>query len=551
MTGETDFSDELPPDDTPPESFETAKPVALAVAKRETPARIADRAAEPRRETRIEPRTSGAIGRSLPHSLEAEEQLLSCCLLDGSDTIARCQEAHLSAAAFFNPQNRLLYEQILSVHKRSMPVDLAVVAEELKSAGQLEAVGGINHLVKVSSLIGTTAQASYFIEKIRSQHVLRDLIRISAATVEQAYGVNGNLQEFIEQTRTRITAVLDNEPQADVLSKRAFDVKKTIEKPAPIFSLAGTCISTAGNLTTITSQAKTGKSALIGAMMAAAMTTPTSGVDTLGIEGPNYAKGAFIHLDTEQSPYDHYQLVRTAMRRAKTTDLPPWIMSYCMTGVPAADCRTMLEQIIRLAKRLFGSVFAIVIDGVADLVIDPNDPEECFPLVTKLHALAIEHSTTVINVLHLNPGSEAKSRGHLGSQLERKSESNIMLEKDSDDVTLIWGAKQRGKAITKANAVAFRWSDDSMMHTSCGNPKKEGHEPSGRKKKYEFTQFSTIFPRDPAKAIARQILLRMAKEVSPGISDSSFYRVIDEAIDLGLLTRTQAGVGFKYHMTPV
>ena len=35
------------------------------------------------------------IGRTPPHSIEAEEYLLSCCLLDGSDSIARCLEAKL------------------------------------------------------------------------------------------------------------------------------------------------------------------------------------------------------------------------------------------------------------------------------------------------------------------------------------------------------------------------------------------------------------------------------------------------------------------------
>ena len=32
------------------------------------------------------------IGRQPPHSVEAEEYLLSCCLLDGSDSIAKCLE---------------------------------------------------------------------------------------------------------------------------------------------------------------------------------------------------------------------------------------------------------------------------------------------------------------------------------------------------------------------------------------------------------------------------------------------------------------------------
>jgi hypothetical protein len=206
MTGETDFSDELPPDDQTPESFETAKPAALAVAKSETPVRPAGWAMDDiLPEYRITPRPTSAItGRTLPHSLEAEEQLLSCCLLDGSDTIARCQEAHLSAAAFFNPQNRAIYEWAINAHTKGMPVDLQIMAEDLRATGRLEAVGGINHLVKVSSLIGTTAQASYFIERVKDTHTQRELIKLATGAIEGAYGCNGNITELLAETQTRI-----------------------------------------------------------------------------------------------------------------------------------------------------------------------------------------------------------------------------------------------------------------------------------------------------------------------------------------------------------
>ena len=68
------------------------------------------------------------MGRTLPHSLEAEEYLLSCCLLDGSDTIARCLEAKLAGAAFYGPANRLIYEKLCEIYQTRPPVDIAVGA---------------------------------------------------------------------------------------------------------------------------------------------------------------------------------------------------------------------------------------------------------------------------------------------------------------------------------------------------------------------------------------------------------------------------------------
>src|SRR5690606_27034277 len=73
------------------------------------------------------------IGRSPPHSIEAEDYLLSCCLLDGNDVVARCLEGKLSAAAFYSSANRIVYEKLVELYNSGTAIDLAVLAEELKT----------------------------------------------------------------------------------------------------------------------------------------------------------------------------------------------------------------------------------------------------------------------------------------------------------------------------------------------------------------------------------------------------------------------------------
>ena len=80
---------------------------------------------------------SGVAGRELPHSLEAEEYLLSCCFIDGTDTVARCLEDKLAPKAFFSPANQIIYEKLLDLYQRNLPIDTAIVAEELKAGGPI------------------------------------------------------------------------------------------------------------------------------------------------------------------------------------------------------------------------------------------------------------------------------------------------------------------------------------------------------------------------------------------------------------------------------
>ncbi len=151
-----------------------------------------------------------SFGRSLPHSLEAEEYLLSCCLLDGPDVVSRCLEARIRPESFYDPKHGVVFEKLLELYNKQQPIDVSVVAEELKTSRQLDAIGGYAFLAQVSSRIPTTAQAGYFIEKVREQALLREIIKSATGAVEDCYGFSGGIDEFVDQIETKIFAVTQN-----------------------------------------------------------------------------------------------------------------------------------------------------------------------------------------------------------------------------------------------------------------------------------------------------------------------------------------------------
>ncbi len=156
------------------------------------------------------PTATPSLGRSLPHSIEAEEYLISCCLLDGADVIARCLEARIRPESFYDQKHGVVFEKLLDLYNRQQPIDVSVVAEELKTSRQLDAIGGYAFLTQVSSKIPTTAQSGYFIEKVREQALLREIIRSATGAVEDCYGFTGGIDEFVDQIETKIFAVTQN-----------------------------------------------------------------------------------------------------------------------------------------------------------------------------------------------------------------------------------------------------------------------------------------------------------------------------------------------------
>jgi hypothetical protein len=252
------------------------------------------------------------------------------------------------------------------------------------------------------------------------------------------------------------------------LHARRFDFAAAPAEPIPRFLINRRSVCTAGNLTNIIAQAKAGKTAVVAAFIAAAICAEYCDTerDTLGITATAPGSKRLIHFDTEQSIFDHDQLVRRAMRRAGVDTPPAWLDSYSCAGFSAAELRQSLTRTMTDAQTT-GGVFAVIIDGTADLVNDVNVAPDCNVLVAELHALAIKHDCPIINIVHENPSQDSgKMRGHLGSQLERKAESNLRLRK-ADEITVVFSDKMRKAPILEKDGLRFRWSDEVADHVSC------------------------------------------------------------------------------------
>jgi hypothetical protein len=264
-------------------------------------------------------------------------------------------------------------------------------------------------------------------------------------------------------------------PILKLLSEREWNPKARPPDALPVFKLKGITIATPSNIGTITAHVKAGKSAAVEAMGAA--TFAGEDCDTLEFESSNPDGKALLHFDSEQSPEDHWHHVDRIIRRAHATSAPKWLKSWCLTGLTFKQCQDCVWEAMRIAREEFPGILAVLIDGYGDLVSDVNDAPECNDMVARLHGAAIQYACHIDGIIHFNPNSD-KSRGHLGSQLERKAETNLQMEKDKDDESsLIFSTKNRRAGIPRNLGIAFKWDDDLKMHVSyerIPNPKRPG-----------------------------------------------------------------------------
>lgn len=130
--------------------------------------------------------------------------MLSCCLCDESDSIRRCLAAKLPAAAFYAPANALIYATLCTLCGKNDRVDVSILAEELKTSGKLDAVGGIAFLMQISGLEPTTVKVQYWLDAVRGHYIRREFLRDAKLTIERASDSAVPLAELIEATQDRI-----------------------------------------------------------------------------------------------------------------------------------------------------------------------------------------------------------------------------------------------------------------------------------------------------------------------------------------------------------
>jgi hypothetical protein len=341
--------------------------------------------------------------------------------------------------------------------------------------------------------------------------------------------------EFLEPPELA-TATPESEPAslAKILREREF--KPHIEPPPlrPIYTLNGICISTPGNLSTITSAIKTGKSAVIGAMAAAAM-PHNADADLLGFSSSNPKDMALLWFDSEQSPDDFWHGVYRALKRAGLREPPPWLHAYCLTGLGCKRGWEAVLEAIRIATEQHAGIHSLLLDGAADFVADVNDAGESNAFVAEVHDMAIKHDCPITGVIHFNPGSD-KSRGHLGSQLERKAETNLALEKDTDETTVIFSTKNRRAGIPKHLGPRFAFNMEAGMHITVES--RESAKDS-EKRKSLLLLAQDVFKDHPAMRYSE--IKSTVATVTP-CNDRNAQKKVAEMIRLTVIKASVAGI---------
>lgn len=118
----------------------------------------------------------------MPYSLEAEQSLLGCILIDQelqNEIVTEIEEGD-----FYREAHKIVCSAMKKIAGSGKPVDFVTLSDELDGAGSLQKAGGIEYLTQLTTVTPSAANYRTYLEIVKRDSVRRKLIR-SAAEIDR------------------------------------------------------------------------------------------------------------------------------------------------------------------------------------------------------------------------------------------------------------------------------------------------------------------------------------------------------------------------------
>lgn len=123
----------------------------------------------------------------------------------------------MAAIMFRDPKHALVYEAILAVNAKQNAPDLLTVADYLKKANRLDAIGGMNYLIELQSAISSTANLEGWCAVLRDCAMLREITKTCSNALDICRNPEHDVHTMLDMIDSSLIQVRDNFTQTGLL----------------------------------------------------------------------------------------------------------------------------------------------------------------------------------------------------------------------------------------------------------------------------------------------------------------------------------------------
>ena len=158
-------------------------------------------------------RQTDDYGHLQPQAPELEEAVLGALMIE-KDAYSLVSEI-LKPESFYEYRNQLLYKAIQTLAIQQKPIDILTVAEQLRSTGELEEVGGPVHIAQLAGKVNSSAHIEYHARIIAQKFLARELITYTSLIQTKAFDETNDVEDLMQEAEGKLFAISQQNMKKD------------------------------------------------------------------------------------------------------------------------------------------------------------------------------------------------------------------------------------------------------------------------------------------------------------------------------------------------
>lgn len=149
--------------------------------------------------------TTMVYGKVPPQAIKVEEMVLGACMLE-KHAFEIAGEI-LKPECFYSDVHQRIFRAMQILSDRYQPIDITMVAQQLKTTDELDLVGGLYSVMKLTNEVKSTAGLEGYARVILEQFMKREMIRISGETISEAYDDSTDVFELLDDHEKKFSEI--------------------------------------------------------------------------------------------------------------------------------------------------------------------------------------------------------------------------------------------------------------------------------------------------------------------------------------------------------
>ena len=174
------------------------------------------------------------IKRILPHSIEAEQSVLGCMMMN-RDAIMSASEI-LIGDDFYQHQHKVIFESMVELFNEGKPVDPIVLQDRLQEKDVPAEISSTEFLRDLLTSVPVSTNVKYYATIVSEKSMLRNMIKLNEEIANACYLSKDKVEDIMEDTEKRMFELLQkrNSGEFTPIRQVVLNALDTIEKASKL-----------------------------------------------------------------------------------------------------------------------------------------------------------------------------------------------------------------------------------------------------------------------------------------------------------------------------